>query len=128
MQQVFLCYSHVDKAEAEWLCDELRARGLKVWWDGEVTSDRVWASEVAQALDDSDTMIVLVTPDAMSSDLVLSEVRQAFSDHKKPRRILPLLLKPTYAVPWYFRKLDTVDATKDRESGIESIATAIRAA
>lgn len=126
MSQVFLCYSRRDEREAGTIREELRQLGLNVWWDRNLKSRRKWAGEVARALEASDSMIVLVTPDSMASDLVKSEMEQALSDRRFERRVFPVIIQPTYVVPWYFRRLSVFDATKNRTRELTKVAKAIR--
>src|SRR3972149_4537322 len=94
VNQVFLSYSLPDEREAAEIREELRRLGLNVWWDSELSS-KSWAAELCKALEQSDSMIMLVSPAAVASDLVRRELRYALSDERLQNRLFPVLIKPT---------------------------------
>lgn len=127
MGQVFLTYSLKDEREAARIRDELQQYGLDVWWDAELPAQKNWASEVGRALKRSDSMIVLVTPHAMNSDLVRRELEHAITHENFCQRVFPVIIEPTDELPGFFSRLPVVDATKDRTRGLRKVARAIRA-
>ena len=126
MSQVFLCYSLQDEREAAVIREELCRCGLNVWWDAELSPRKRWAYEVSRALDECDTMIVLVSPHSMASDLVKRELDQAISSQNFEDRVFPVVIKPTSDVPGYFRFLPVFDVTKNRRRGLKRVAEAIK--
>jgi hypothetical protein len=128
VRQVFLTYSLKDEREAAAIRRELLRHGLVVWWDAELPPGKRWAHELSRALDSSDSMIVLVSPNAMASDLVKRELEHAISHENYRNRVFPVIIKPTPAVPGYFSLLPVFDVTKDRVRGLRTIAQTIKAA
>ena len=126
MSQVFLCYSLQDERDAATIRDELLERGLNVWWEAEVPTSKNWACRVARALEKSDSMIVLVSPEAMASDLVKRELQHALRSRQLRDRLFPVMIRPTYVVPWCFRKLPMFDLTKNRTRGLGTVVKAIK--
>lgn len=126
MGQVFLSYSLRDEREAALFRQELRRRGLNVWWDAELPPGKRWAYEVDRALERSDSMVVLVSPHAMTSDLVRRELQHAISNANFRRRLFPVIIKATSEVPWYFHMLPLFDITKNRAPGLRRLVKAIK--
>ncbi len=126
MGQVFLNYAVDDAAQAAILCQDLRARGVSVWWDQESPRDGNWANEIGRALDRSDAMIVLISPRSVGSDLVRRELEQALNSPRLRHRVVPAMIEPTWVLPWRFRKLPMIDLTGDREGGLTRIVEAIQ--
>src|SRR5260370_31998607 len=125
MSQVFLTsWWHADR-EAAVIRNELCRHGLNVWWDGELPPGKKWAREVGRALDRSDSMIVLVSPEAMASDLVKRELEHAITNENFRDRLFPVIIEPTPHVPAYFSMLPVFDVTKDRSRGLNTLAKAI---
>ena len=126
-RQVFLCYSPSNEDEASEIREELSHRGLNVWWDGDLPAGSNWAEEVGRALSECDSMIVLVSPDAMASDVVKRELDHAVASEQYRKRVFPVFIHPTYAVPWYFRRLRRFDLTKNLDQGLSEVAATIMA-
>jgi hypothetical protein len=96
VSQIFLSYSQQDERTAGAIHTELRARcGLDVWWEGNVPPGSDWRHQVARALNRCDGMIVLVSPAAMTSDLVKREVEHALTCDRFQDRLFPVIIRPT---------------------------------
>jgi hypothetical protein len=116
-----------DERDAGNIRDELRRYGLDVWWDAELPPGKKWAREVSRALERSDAMIVLVSPQAMASDLVRRELEYAITNVNFQSRLFPVIIRPTTALPGYFALLPLFDVTEDRTRGLKKVARAISA-
>jgi hypothetical protein len=125
VSQVFLSYCLRDDREAAVIRNELRQCGLNVWWDGELPPGKKWAKEVGRALDQSDSMVVLVSPQAMASDLVKRELEHAITNENYCHRLFPVIIEPTAQVPAYFSLLPVFDITKNRGRGLKKLVKAI---
>ena len=128
MSLVFLSYSLQDEREAAIIRDELRKHGLDVWWDAELPVGKNWAAELGRALEKSDSMVVLVSPSAMASDLVRRELDHAISHESFRDRLFPVIIKqtPVADLPGYFSLLPVFDATRDRTTALKQVADAVR--
>lgn len=92
MQQVFISYSRRDYAFVNHLQTTLKSRGVSTWIDREgISAGSKWSETIQQALDHSDVMIVVISPESMASENVRDEW-QYFHDHNKP--IVPVLHRP----------------------------------
>ena len=66
--KVFVSHSHADSELAARVSKALRNEGLDVWDpDLNLLPGDNWAAEVARAREESDAMVVLLTPDAINS-------------------------------------------------------------
>ena len=113
--QVFISYSHSDSSLAARVSNALREAGLQVW-DPEVNvlpGDN-WPAEVGRALEESNAMVVLLTPNSISSPHVKAEMAYALGSKSYRNRLIPVAVGgreqlPTSEVPWIVRKLHWVD-------------------
>ncbi|MBI3824187.1 MAG: toll/interleukin-1 receptor domain-containing protein [Planctomycetes bacterium] len=128
MRPVFLAYSSKDVKEAARIVEALTEMGVRIWWDLDIPARSEWAMEIGRALKRCDTMIVLVTPSAVDSDLVTGELKYAISHVNYRGRVFPVLIEPTPEVPTVFSMLDVFDLTRDSERGLRSLAKTIKKA
>ena len=126
---VFLSYSHADKKWADTLRAGLMADGFQVWNPSDdIGSGRNLHLETGKALERSDAMIVLLSPDSVASPYVHSEIDYALSTSKFRGRLIPVLLKPTPDVPWILQKQQFIRATKDVGETVRHVASALKQA
>lgn len=113
--RVFLSYDSRDKQLASLLARSLASSGFDVWHhEGRVLPGDNWARKVAEALEHSDAMVVLVSPQSMRSRFVREEINYALGSSKYAGRVVPVLVRPTDEMPWYLKKLSLVRVGKDR--------------
>lgn len=123
--KVFLSHAHSDAALAQQISNALAENGLEVWdSEQDLFPGDNWAGEVARALEESEAMVVLLTPEAMNSPHVRHEISYALGAKNYSNRLFPVVVGlaedfPVRSVPWIVRELpwveleDTdVDATK----------------
>ena len=92
-----------------------------------------WAADVARALEESAAMVVLLTPNGITSPWVRREIMYALGTKRYSNRLIPVSVGsreniPEQELPWIVRQLPWVEL-EDREqvpAGVEQIATAIR--
>ena len=125
--KVFLNYAYEDAAFAERVGDALMNSGLEV-------SDPVqeylpgdnWASEVARALEESNAMVVLFTPAAVSSLDVKRNIEYALGAVNYSNRLIPVVVVDSEAVPeteipWIVRRMPRFELT-DTETESPKVA------
>ena len=113
--QVFISHSDSDSPLAARVSKALRKAGLRVW-DPEVhilPGDN-WPAEVGRALEESDAMVVLLTPNSVSSPHVKAEMAYALGSKSYRNRLIPVAVGgreqlPRSEIPWIIRKLPWVD-------------------
>ena len=131
--KVFMSYSHADSALARRLADALRAVGLEVWRDEEqLFPGDNWALQIGRALEETDAMVVLMTPRGVTSRAVMNDVGYAIGDPRFEGKLVPVIPKgdensvPTF--PWLRAVQSVVVDENQIEDGAKRIATALHAA
>lgn len=131
--KVFISHSHTDEKLARRVAAILEETGLDVWDDRrEIMPGDNWAAKVAQALQESDAMVVLLTPEALRSSWVRREIEYALGDKAYSKRLIPVLVSPQERIPeedipWILRHLESIklDQHDKEEEGIRQIAQAL---
>ena len=88
----FVSYAHADKAFVYECMDWLRKQGVDMWYDEGIAPAGEWVEEIASAIKGAKLFIVFISPDAVESRYVRSEVGYALSLDKD---ILSIYLKET---------------------------------
>ena len=113
--QVFISHSDSDSSLAARVSRALRKAGLQVWDpDLHLFPGDNWPAEVGRALEESDAMVVLLTPNSISSPHVKAEMTYALGSKSYKNRLIPVAVGgreqlPTGEIPWIVRKLRWVD-------------------
>ena len=124
--KVFLSYAESDRDVAKELAALLEKAGHSVWYpDGALYPGENWALEIGKALDDSEAMVVLLSPHAMKSDWVQKEIEFALGAAQYRRRLISMLVKPTANVPWILKKFPIVRLDKGFGEATHEIASYI---
>src|SRR5216683_3154430 len=97
--EVLYCYARKDSA----LCEELNKHlagllhsGLiTVWYDADISPGAVWEQEIKAHLNTARIILLLVSPDSLSSDYFYSkEMAHAIERHRtKEARVIPVFLR-----------------------------------
>ncbi len=131
--RVFLSYAYDDAALAERFREALADSGLEV---SDPDRDHLpgdnWAGEVARALEESQAMVVLLTPAALSSPHVKRNIEYALGAKNYSNRLIPVVVGglkrfPRKEVPWIVRRMPwfELDDTETEPPKVEPIAEAI---
>jgi hypothetical protein len=108
--KVFLSYAPADKEWAKALASQLSNAGFKTWYaDEELFPGDNWQLRIGQALEDSDAMIVLLSPDWAESRSARQEIQYALGSPKFGGRLISVLIRPTENIPWILRRLQSVE-------------------
>ena len=90
--QVFLSHSHADSQLATRISNALQQRGLQVWTpDLNLLPGVNWAAELGRALEESDAMVVLLTPSHPDSD-VMRNMEYALGAKNYRNRLIPVVV------------------------------------
>lgn len=89
MSDVFISYSRKDKVFARRLFERLGQEKLEGWadWEG-ITGGEDWWRKICTAIDSALTVVIIISPDALSSKYCNLEIERA---RKNNKRILPIL-------------------------------------
>ncbi len=131
--KVFLAHAHDDAALAARIGRALAESGLDVWDpDHDLLPGDNWAGEVARALEESEAMVVLLTPAAASSPDVKRNIAYALGAKNYSNRLIPVVVGglerfPAAEVPWIVRRMPwfELDDTETEPPKVEPIAEAI---
>ena len=133
--KVFINNSQQAKPLARLIVKALKQAGLDVWYDEEeIYPGDNWAKIMGQGLEESDAMVVLLTPDAPNSLHVKRNVSFALGNNRYAWRVIPVLAGIDDAIAldhfcWIVTHLKTVKipAVDRQEEGIDEITQALRA-
>ncbi len=122
--QIFICYARVDQEFAYHLVEDLSDYDIRIWMDvRNIPHGANWDMEVQKGLDETDIMLVLLTPASAASQNVADEWSY-FIDKNKP--IVPLLVEPC-EVPFRLSRRQRVDFTQDYRQGFQQLLRALGA-
>ena len=133
--KVFITHSHGNRPLVRQVVKTLKQAGLDVWDDEYDTypSDN-WAKVTGEALEQSDAMVVLVTPDALDSVIVHRDIGFALGNNRFAYRVIPVLIGVDRNVAWeklgwIIHHLDPiiVPVSVGQEEGIHQITYALQA-
>lgn len=134
--KVFLSHSHTDAPLATRVSEALQKKGLDVWDpDVDLLPGDNWAAKVARALEESQAMVVLLTPNAVHSSYVRREMVYALGEKRFSNRLIPVFVGDrarlsTQDIPWIVRRLPSVELNDpgNEDTQIDRIADAIQVA
>ena len=91
MSDIFISYSSKDKEKADQLSELLASAGFSVWIDRQrIDVATSWSKEIADALEECTTFIILISPRSIASVNVAKELSIAA---KLGKRIVPVRLE-----------------------------------
>lgn len=131
--KVFISHAHTDAALVAQITEALQRSGLEVWdADREILPGDNWAGEVARALEESQAMVVLLTPDAANSPWVKREIEYALGAKNYANRLIPVVVGDPDGfpgeLPWIARRLPWFQLENSAATdtpAVEAIAEAI---
>ena len=131
--KVFISHSHKDEALAKKVATILQEDGLDVWDENEILPGENWAEKIAQALNESKAMIVLLTPEALQSRWVQYEIEYALTKKSYSHRLFPVVIGtpqeiPNDSIPWILRRFKLMNFSEQSkiEEGIKEIAQTLK--
>ena len=109
--EVFISYSHKDKAVADAICNHLENEGLRCWYaPRDIKPGEEWGNSIVNGIEASRIMVLVFTPDSDLSKQVLREVNNAVS---AGATIIPFRLteeEPTGGMRYYLSSVHWLDA------------------
>jgi hypothetical protein len=123
MPQIFISYSRKDIAFARKLAGDLEKAGYDVWWDlTDLRGGDDWPRVIPAAIESSQYVIVVLSPNSAISDWVEKEYTQALGLRKK---IIPIMLKPS-RVPFALNTINYINfASGDNVDNLNKLLTAL---
>ena len=132
--KVYISHAHSDERLAQRIAAILQEAGLEVWdAKREIMPGDNWAQEVSNALQESEAMVVLLTPDAVTSQWARWEmgweIGYALGEKRFSKRLIPVVagdseVLNTKEVPWILRHQRTIDLTEheNEDDGVREVA------
>jgi len=106
MQRIFISYSRKDSAFVRTLAGDLEKAGYDVWWDvSDLRGGDDWLRVIPTAIESSDYVIVVLSPNAVISEWVEKEYTQALALRKK---IIPIMLARS-SVPFALNTINYIN-------------------
>ena len=87
---VFISYSHEDKAFAKELEANLRGESIGVWMDERISSGTPWRTAIDENLEAASLVVLIISPDSMKSAYVTYEWCYAAHKLNKPLHLVYL--------------------------------------
>ena len=96
LNYVFISYSRSNSKKVLELIEELKNRGVNIWYDGCIPGGEEWDNEIGKKLLGSKTVFLFLSQQAIMSRNVRNEIRMA-QNHKIP--IIPVFLEEVLLSP-----------------------------
>ena len=133
--KVFISHASTDAKLAKRVADVLKEAGFEVWDDTQILPGENWGEKLAEALQESKAMVVLLTPDSLRSQNVSYEVGYALGKGDYKGRVIPVIAAPPEqvpkeSIPWVLYKFQMIhlrDQERDEE-GLRRIAQVLKEA
>ncbi len=112
--EIFFCYAHEDEEHGKRLEKHLKAlkrQGIiDMWHDRMISAGADWNREIDRHLNTAKIILLLVSPDFMSSDYCYSqEMLRAMERHEQgDARVIPVIVRPVYWQGAPFGKLQAL--------------------
>jgi len=113
---VFISYSHHDRALAEHLSGILEGYGYSVWWDHALLAGTNFRSQIAEQIIESKVVLVLFSHNSIDSGWVLDEAGRADQANK----LLPIRIN-SVDIPLGFGQLHYCDLMIRQENSKEAM-------
>jgi len=125
--RVFISYSRKDMVFADRLEADLKARGIECLIDrSEIYAFEDWWQRIQELISKADTVVFVLSPDSVSSEIALKEVAFAASLNK---RFAPVVCRRTddKAIPEALARLNFVffDNTAQFDQSVDRLAEAL---
>lgn len=122
-QQVFISYSRKDIKFARRLAADLEEAGFDIWWDiSDLKGGDDWVRFIPAAIQASQFLVVLLSPDSIQSEWVAKEYSYALRLRKK---IVPAMIRQC-DVPFALNTINYVDFINDEyDSAVNKLLIAL---
>jgi hypothetical protein len=128
MAQIFVSYSRKDTEIVDRLLVELYEASHEVWIDrAGIRGGKQWRQQIVTAIDNSDILLLILSPNSIKSDNVRKELDLAEGVKK---RVLPIVVEPIKSIPNEMRYqlvgLQRLDLSDDFETGLDQLLEALK--
>jgi formylglycine-generating enzyme len=125
-RQVFISHAHEDSESAHLLANDLQEHGWVPWITPEnIDPGEKWVPAIQHGINECGVMLVILTPRALTSPWVNTEVESAIElAHSNQMRLIPLLHEPCEA-PILWRCYQQISFIRDRGKGLKDLLGAL---
>ena len=125
--KVFISHSGSDEKWADLLRQYLPKEGIEVWDpSSEIAPGENWGLKYGKGLENSDAMVVLLSPDSAKSDWVKHEIEYALGSPRFRDRLVTVLVRPTADIPWILERQQLIRASGDSAKTVREVAGALK--
>lgn len=129
MRQVFVSCSWQDSSIAREIKDALNEAGFRVWLlEDEALPGTDLLEEVGRALEQSDALVVVLSPHSVGSPWVQNEINIALTTPRFAGRLVPVVVRgtPLGQIPWILSTMRMVQwDPSDAKRAVREIAHAL---
>jgi hypothetical protein len=124
--RVFISHAMSDVSVARAIAAELDEAGFGAWFlDSVLPADNVLL-ELGKALEESDALVVLVSPDAVRSPNLNFELGYALGADRFRQRVIPVIVRPTKHIPWILAHFQSLKLDKNPARTGKQVARRLR--
>jgi len=134
--KVFISHSYTDELLVKRIVTALKMQGFQVWDHSQILLSESLVSAIDKALEESDLVIVLITPQSINSPYVEREISYVLGEKRYKGRVLPVVAASIDElredqIPWVFKlnlfqRIRVPNLAEDDED-VEKIVQAIQA-
>ena len=106
------------------IAEKLSNQGAHIWMDvANIPAGMKWHNAIQEGLDTAETMLLIVTPEAMASSNVADEWEYF---HSKRKTIIPLYLRAVDSMPFQLNRIQRIDFRSDFDAGYMRLERALK--
>jgi len=133
--KVFISYAGADRDLAKRVANALRHAGMSVWFfDDEIQPGENWAAQLAQGLATAETLVSLLSPQALASRMVRHDLDFALGNSHLAGKLVPVWCGPAASLesadfPWILHRLKLLQlpVNEPQEEAVQRIVQAVQA-
>ena len=119
---LFFSYAREDSDFVLKLAKDLRAKGANLWLDQlDIAPGERWDKAIQEALESCETLLVILTPDSVTSQNVMDEVSFALEEKKQ---VIPVF-HTNCEIPFRLKRLQYIDFSSDYAAGLTQLNQAL---
>jgi hypothetical protein len=132
--KVFISHDSTDAKLAKRIADALKKAGFQTWDEKQIFPGENWAESLAKALQESDAMVVLLTPNSVHSSNIQHEIGYALGKQDYKDKVFSVIAASDEQlslteIPWILKKLKVIRVPNlgDNEEGFGKITQTLEA-
>src|ERR1019366_418797 len=117
--KTFFSYSRADSEFTRKLATDLRNAGADLWIDQlDIQPGTRWDQEIEKALKEAETVLVVLSPNAVASNNIMDEISYALENNK---RVIPVIIKKC-EIPFRLKRLQYIDFEPSYDEGFKRLS------